>query len=542
MAGTVKLLVSKKLVPSLKSWDNPHIIFAPRTNPHAGIPFVEIGGGVRKPYLVVELSLLIVVSQGCADSKKEEYEDSSGSTSTAFTVNSVSPADNATGVSVTDNISVTFSSSLNSSGVDNQTLKLLDNGSAVSGNLTVSGTQLILDPTASLSYSTQHSIQLSGQVQSTGGTSLGDNQTWSFTTEAVPDTTAPTVQSYSPADNATNISTSDNISVTFSETISSSSISSTTFQVVDNASAAVSGSYSVDNATATFTPSAMLSPYFKHTVTLTSGITDAAGNALQSPPNWTFTTKNGVVQAADSEGMILLSGGEFQMGAVNESESDSDTSSNEFPVHTVTLSNRFYIQEHEVTVDNYTACVNAGSCNTTGVTYNSKCNYGSSGKGSYPMNCATYTQATDYTTWKTANGSKTFRLCTEAEWEFATRAGTTTKWWCGGDDCTLTNVAWYDSNSRTGTQAVKQKTANAWGLYDVHGNAWERVSDYYSGSYYNTVSSGVTNPTGPSTGNSRVVRGGGNSSEKKSLRSAKRWYKSPSGVSHSIGFRICADS
>ena len=472
------------------------------------------------------------MSAGCADSKKEEFEETS-TTSSAFTVSSVYPADNATGVSVSDNITVTFSGSLSSSGVDNQTLQLLDNGTALSGNLTVSSTQLILDPAVSLSYSTQHSIQLSGQTQNSAGTSLGDNQTWSFTTGAEPDTTAPTSQSYSPSDNATNISTSDNITVTFSEAIASSSVSSTSFKVVDNASVTVSGSYSVDNATVTFTPSSALTSYLKYTVTLTSGITDASGNALQSPPSWSFTTKNGVVQAADSEGMILLSGGEFQMGAVNESESDADTSSNEFPVHTVTLSNRFYILEHEVTVDNYTACVNAGSCTTTGVTYNSKCNYGSSGKGSYPMNCATYTQATDYTTWKT--------LCTEAEWEFATRGGTTTKWWCGDDDCTLTGVAWYDSNSRSGTNAVKQKTANAWGLYDVHGNAWARVTDYYSGSYYSTVSSGVTNPTGPSTGNSRVLRGGGNSSEKKSLRSAKRWYKSPSSVSHSVGFRICAD-
>ena len=481
------------------------------------------------------------MSTGCADSEKEEFEETS-TTSSAFTVSSVYPADNATGVSVSDNITVTFSGSLSSSGVDNQTLQLLDNGTALSGNLTVSGTQLILDPTPTLSYSTQHSIQLSGQTQNSAGTSLGDNQTWSFTTGTEPDTTAPTSQSYSPSDNATNISTSDNITVTFSEAIASSSVSGTSFKVVDNASVTVSGSYSVDNATVTFTPSASLTPYLKYTVTLTSGITDASGNALQSPPSWSFTTENGVVQAADSEGMILLSGGEFQMGAVNESESDADTSSNEFPVHTVTLSNRFYILEHEVTVDNYTACVNAGSCTTTGVTYNLKCNYGSSGKGSYPMNCATYTQATDYTTWKTSTGSKTFRLCTEAEWEFATRGGTTTKWWCGDDDCTLTGVAWYDSNSRSGTNAVKQKTANAWGLYDVHGNAWERVTDYYSGSYYSTVSSGVTNPTGPSTGNSRVLRGGGNSSEKKSLRSAKRWYKSPSSVSHSVGFRICADS
>ena len=179
------------------------------------------------------MTALLFLSVGCADSKKEEFEDSNDSTSTAFTVSSVYPADNASGVSTTDNVTVTFSSTPNSSSIDNQTLQLLDNGT------TVSGTQLILDPTATLSYSTQHTIQLSGQIQNSAGTSLGDNQTWSFTTESEPDTTAPTSQSYSPSDNATNISTTDNITVTFSEAVSSSSVSSTTFQVMDNASATI---------------------------------------------------------------------------------------------------------------------------------------------------------------------------------------------------------------------------------------------------------------------------------------------------------------
>ncbi len=184
--------------------------------------------------LVLGTTVLVVMSTGCADSEKEEFEETS-TTSSAFTVSSVYPADNATGVSVSDNITVTFSGSLSSSGVDNQTLQLLDNGTALSGNLTVSSTQLILDPAVSLSYSTQ----LSGQIQNSAGTSLGDNQTWSFTTGTEPDTTAPTSQSYSPSDNATNISTSDNITVTFSEAIASSSVSSTSFKVVDNASATI---------------------------------------------------------------------------------------------------------------------------------------------------------------------------------------------------------------------------------------------------------------------------------------------------------------
>ncbi|HBI30270.1 MAG TPA: hypothetical protein DDY54_11590, partial [Deltaproteobacteria bacterium] len=77
--------------------------------------------------MVLGTTVLVVMSTGCADSEKEEFEETS-TTSSAFTVSSVYPADNATGVSVSDNITVTFSGSLSSSGVDNQTLQLLDNG------------------------------------------------------------------------------------------------------------------------------------------------------------------------------------------------------------------------------------------------------------------------------------------------------------------------------------------------------------------------------------------------------------------------------
>jgi formylglycine-generating enzyme required for sulfatase activity len=129
-----------------------------------------------------------------------------------------------------------------------------------------------------------------------------------------------------------------------------------------------------------------------------------------------------------------------------------------------------------------------------------------------------------------------YRLPTEAEWEYACRAGSKTPYSFGfGDDKTnLSNFAWFTSNSGGETHAVGQKRPNAWGLHDMHGNVWEWCSDWY-GAY---AAGTVTDPTGPAGGSSRVVRGGGWINAAGNCRSADRHGSDPSDRNDYLGFRL----
>jgi len=125
---------------------------------------------------------------------------------------------------------------------------------------------------------------------------------------------------------------------------------------------------------------------------------------------------------------------------------------------------------------------------------------------------------------------QSYRLCTEAEWEYAARAGTETKWYCGNDESCLDNIAWYSYNSERKTHPVGTKSSNAWGLYDMSGNVYEWVKDWFD--YYSSNS--VTDPAGPVSGSYRVLRGA------RLCRSAHRSNgSSPSHASSHLGFRLC---
>jgi formylglycine-generating enzyme required for sulfatase activity len=130
----------------------------------------------------------------------------------------------------------------------------------------------------------------------------------------------------------------------------------------------------------------------------------------------------------------------------------------------------------------------------------------------------------------TKNG---YRLPTEAEWEYACRAGTTTGYFVGDDSTSVGSYGWYNLNSDSTTHPVATKLPNAWGLYDMAGNVWQWCNDWYK----DYADSAVTDPTGPSTGSDCVMRGGSWRYCILNLRSASRNYFSPGGWGLVLGFR-----
>ena len=140
-----------------------------------------------------------------------------------------------------------------------------------------------------------------------------------------------------------------------------------------------------------------------------------------------------------------------------------------------------------------------------------------------------------------AEGSEMYRLPTEAEWEYACRAGTTTLWSFGDDESELGKYAWYEDNAKDAGEdypyphAVGAKLPNPWGLYDMHGNVCEWVQDWWDCWYTRDAQ---IDPTGPSTGSGRVVRGGGFDDGARSTRPAYRYGVSPGRCSYYIGARL----
>jgi formylglycine-generating enzyme required for sulfatase activity len=244
--------------------------------------------------------------------------------------------------------------------------------------------------------------------------------------------------------------------------------------------------------------------------------------------------------------MVTISAGTFMMG---------QTSSNWIPVHSVTLTESFYMGKYQVTQEQYQAVTGSNPsifssdpqagetqskrpveyvtwydtvefCNKLSVLEGLQEVYTISGRtpaSGYPITNATVTA--DFT----KNG---YRLPTEAQWEYACRAGTTTAYNTG--DTISDNTGWYTSNSGSKTHHVGLKPANAWGLEDMHGNVWEWCWDWY-GLY---ASGAQTNPTGASSGTERVVRGGSWSGSADNLRSASRGSDDPSDRYSRTGFRL----
>jgi formylglycine-generating enzyme required for sulfatase activity len=240
--------------------------------------------------------------------------------------------------------------------------------------------------------------------------------------------------------------------------------------------------------------------------------------------------------------MVLIPAGDFWMGC--NAAKDGGCDPDEKPQHQVTLS-AYYMDLDEVTVDDYAGCVSAGGCSPPDT--GSGCNWGSGGKGSHPINCVDWFQASAYCAWADK------RLPTEAEWEKAARGGCETvagdcktgmrtyPWSEAAASCTYAVMS--DGGDGCGTGGTSPVGSNSpagdgpYGLRDMSGNVWEWGADWYDSSYYGTSPS--QDPKGPSDGDKRVFRGGSLYDFGASLRAAVRFGDLPETRYSGLGFR-CA--
>ncbi len=231
------------------------------------------------------------------------------------------------------------------------------------------------------------------------------------------------------------------------------------------------------------------------------------GNATKQ----TFTI-NGVEFA-----MVYVEGGTFTMGATSEQGSEADD--DEKPTHSVTLSS-YYIGETEVTQALWQAVMENNLYRFKG--------------DNLPVKQVSYEDIQKFITKLNQKTGKTFRLPTEAEWEFAARGGKKSKGYKYSGSNNINDVAWYSENSDGKPHIVKTKQANELGIYDMSGNVLEWCSDRY-GSY---SSSSQTNPSGANSGYNRVLRGGCWDSHARYCRVSNRDNDYPSYEIDGSGFRL----
>lgn len=214
------------------------------------------------------------------------------------------------------------------------------------------------------------------------------------------------------------------------------------------------------------------------------------------------------------------------MGAT--ADQGSNTNSDEKPTHDVTLSS-YYIGQTEVTQALWKTIMGY-TPNSTGGNWSSSYGLGDD----YPAYYISYDDVLLFITRLNNLTGRTFRMPTEAEWEYAARGGSKSLHYRYSGNDTISNVAWYTYNSSNKTQPVAQKAANELGIYDMSGNVSEWCSDWY-GSY---TSSAENNPTGPSTGTKRVYRGGNWASDATYCRVAFRDENTPASRGTYYGVRL----
>ncbi len=269
--------------------------------------------------------------------------------------------------------------------------------------------------------------------------------------------------------------------------------------------------------------------------------------AKQHQAAWAKHLRVPIVQT-NSIGMrfVLIPPGEFDMGSTEAEVASSlkdaratkqpsyyiDHLPDEAPKHQVQITQPIYLGVFEVTQAEYERVMGTNPSRFKG-------------NPRRPVEQVTWEDAVEFCRRLSSSEAeqatgRSYRLPTEAEWEYACRAGTTTTWYSGDDEAGLKGVAWYGGNRRRGSsQPVGQKKPNAWGLYDMHGNVREWCSDWWQREYTTLT---VSDPTGPAAGSLRVLRGGCWSHDARICRSAYRFRDPPARPDYNLGFRVAFSS
>jgi len=226
--------------------------------------------------------------------------------------------------------------------------------------------------------------------------------------------------------------------------------------------------------------------------------------------------------------LVLIPPGEFMMGSPSN---EKYRARDEGPQHRVKITEPFYMGVTEVTQEQWQTVIDSDP-------WSGEVHGGRSKDGA--ANYISWNEATEFCRKLSQKTGQTVRLPTEAEWEHACRAGSTTAYCFGDSAHRLGEYAWYEDNAEDAGKDYPQRGAekkpNAWGLYDMHGNVWEWCQDWYESGYYGK--SPASDPPGAASGNSRVLRGGCWSDRSSSCRLANRNYTTPTDTLTLYGFRV----
>lgn len=212
---------------------------------------------------------------------------------------------------------------------------------------------------------------------------------------------------------------------------------------------------------------------------------------------------------------VLIPPGVFQMGSPAEI-GDSD----EKPKHQVSLTKPFFLGKFEVTQAQWMQLMRSNPSHFKGE--------------NRPVDNVSWNDCLRFLEKLAAKTDRTFSLPTEAQWEYACRAGTDTRWNFGDSPVPITEYAWVGQESRSTTHPVGQKKPNPWGLHDLYGNLGEWCADWYGNPY---PKGDAVDPQGPPSGQSKVIRGGAWGDDPSNARSAYRNANGPAGATDGIGFR-----